>query len=139
MEIREPFLDGQLAAHAMGLNGGQMLRTVNGALRGKEPLRALYDLYPGELPVMIRDRRKIGFDEGAGLKDDGGWQGLFEAAISDTELADGKRQFAGYEIAGKEELFCLRALSKTMDISRVPHLKSRLRMLMPAAQKEAAA
>ncbi len=139
VEIREPFLDGQLAAHAMGLTGGQMLRTVNGALRGKEPLRALYDLYPGELPVMIRDRRKIGFDEGAGLKDDGGWRDLFEAAISDAELADGKRQFADYEIAGKEELFCLRALSKTMDISRVPHLKARLRVWMPAAQKEAAA
>jgi asparagine synthase (glutamine-hydrolysing) len=139
IEIREPFLDGKLAGYAASLGAGALLKSVNGALRGKEPLRALYDLYPGELPVMIRDRRKIGFDEGAGLKDDGGWRELFEQAISDAELAEGKRQFADYEIAGKEELFCLRALSRTMDIARVPHLKSRLRVLMPAASREAAA
>ena len=138
VEVREPFLDGGLASYAAALSAEDLLKSVNGALRGKEPLRALYDLYPGELPVMIRDRRKIGFDEGAGLKDDGGWRDLFEAAISDAELADGKRQFAGYEVAGKEELFYLRSLSKALDISRVPHLKSRLRVLMPQMREVAA-
>jgi asparagine synthase (glutamine-hydrolysing) len=131
LEVREPFLDSALAAYAGSLGVDALLKNVNGALRGKEPLRELYDLYPGELPSMIRDRRKIGFDEGAGLKDDGGWSDMFEAAVSDADLAQGKREFAGYEIASKEELFCLRALAKSMDISRVPHLKSRLRLLMP--------
>jgi asparagine synthase (glutamine-hydrolysing) len=139
IEIREPFLDAQLAAHALGLGAGALLKNVQGTLRGKEPLRALYDLYPAELPTMIRDRRKIGFDEGAGLKDDGSWRDLFESAIPDADLADGQREFAEYEITGKEELFCLRALAKSMDVSRVPHLKNRLRVLMPAARKEAAA
>ena len=134
VEVREPFLDLDLCAHAAGLNGAQLLRATDG--RGKEPLRALYDLYPGELPTMIRDRRKIGFDEGAGLKDD--WRELFEQTVSDVELADGKREFAEFEIGGKEDLFCLRALADTMDISRVPHLKSRLRLLMPQMREAAA-
>jgi asparagine synthase (glutamine-hydrolysing) len=131
LEVREPFLDSALAAYADSMNADELLRNVGGALRGKEPLREIYDLYLGELPVMIRDRRKIGFDEGAGLKDDGGWQSMFEAAVGDAELAEGCREFAEYEIGGKEELFCLRALAKSMDVSRVPHLKSRLRLLMP--------
>jgi asparagine synthase (glutamine-hydrolysing) len=139
VEIREPFLDGALAGYAGSLGVGALLKNVGGTLRGKEPLREIYDLYPGELPSMIRDRRKIGFDEGAGLKDDGGWQDMFEAAMSDAELAEGQRQFAEYEIAGKEELFCLRALAKAMDISRVPHLKSRLRLVMPQIAQTAAA
>ena len=49
-----------------------------------------------------------------------------------------QREFAEYEIAGKEELFCLRALAKVMDISRVPHLKSRLRLVMPQMAEAAA-
>jgi asparagine synthase (glutamine-hydrolysing) len=138
VEVREPFLDSALAAYVNSLGVNALLKNVNGALRGKEPLRELYDLYPGELPSMIRDRRKIGFDEGAGLKDDGGWRDMFEAAVSDAELAQGLREFAEYEIASKEELFCLRALAKTMDISRVPHLKSRLRLLMPQMAEAAA-
>ena len=89
LEVREPFLDARLAAYAGSLGADALVKNVNGTLRGKEPLRQLYDLYPGELPVMIRDRRKIGFDEGAGLKDDGGWREMFEAAVSDAELAQG--------------------------------------------------
>ena len=138
VEVREPFLDAGLAAYADSLGVNALLKNVNGALRGKEPLRELYDLYPGELPTMIRDRRKIGFDEGAGLKDDGGWRDMFEAAVSDTELAQGLREFSEYEITSKEELFCLRALANSMDISRVPHLKSRLRLLMPQMAEAAA-
>jgi len=138
LEVREPFLDSALAAYAGSLGVGALLKNVNSALRGKEPLRELYDLYPGELPSMIRDRRKIGFDEGAGLKDDGGWRDMFEAAVSDADLAQGLREFAEYEIASKEELFCLRALAKSMDVSRVPHLKSRLRLLMPQMAEAAA-
>ncbi len=138
VEVREPFLDSGVAAYAASLGAAALLKSVGGSLRGKEALRQLYDLYPGELPVMIRDRRKIGFDEGAGLKDDGGWRDMFETAISDAELASGLREFAAYEITGKEELFYLRALARTMDISRVPHLKSRLRLLMPQMAEAAA-
>ena len=63
----------------------------------------------------------------------------FMPGFSDAELADGKRQFADYEIAGKEDFFFLRALSRIMDISRVPHLKNRLGILMPAVEKQAVA
>ena len=131
VEIREPFLDSDLAAYAGSLDAGALLKSVGGTLRGKEALRQIYDLYPSELPSMIRDRRKIGFDEGAGLKNDEGWQDMFETALSNSELAEGVREFAQYEISSKEELFCLRALANAMDISRVPHLKSRLRLVVP--------
>ena len=63
--LRELFLDLALVEYACGLDTTLRFRkTVDGLLRGKQPLRALYDLYPGELPTAIRDRRKIQFDEG---------------------------------------------------------------------------
>jgi asparagine synthase (glutamine-hydrolysing) len=135
VEIREPFLDDALAAYAGSLDAGALFKSVGGSLRGKEALREIYDLYPSELPSMIRDRRKIGFDEGAGLKHDGGWQEMFETVVSNAELVSGAREFAEYEINSKEELFCLRVLAKTMDISRVPHLKSRLQLVVPQMAK----
>jgi asparagine synthase (glutamine-hydrolysing) len=132
LEIREPFLDPHLAEYALGLDAASLLKSVDGHPQGKQPLRALYDLYPGELPAAIRDRRKIHFDEGAGIASEGdAWAGLFEDAIGDRELRDGMREYAGFEIATKEELFCLRALARHMDVRRVPHLKSRTRLYVP--------
>lgn len=132
LEIREPFLDPALAEYALGLDAAALLKTVDGYPQGKQPLRALYDLYPGELPTAIRDRRKIHFDEGAGIASEGdAWAGLFDAAVSDRELQDGMREYAAFEIATKEELFCLRALARQMDIHRVSHLKSRTRLYVP--------
>ena len=132
LEIREPFLDLRLVEYACGLDAGALLKTVDGLPRGKQPLRALYDLYPDALPAMIRDRRKIQFDEGAGIASEtDGWSALFEDAVSDAEFQDGKKQFAGFDVATKEELFYLRALSRSMDVSRVSHLKSRTRLYVP--------
>jgi asparagine synthase (glutamine-hydrolysing) len=132
LEVREPFLDLSVVEYALGLDASALLKTVDGLPRGKEPLRALYDLYPDALPAVIRDRRKIHFDEGAGIASEGaGWPALFEEAISDREFEDGKAQFAGFEIATKEEFFYLRALARNLDINRIPHLKSRTRLYVP--------
>jgi asparagine synthase (glutamine-hydrolysing) len=132
LEVREPFLDLSVVEYALGLDASALLKTVDGLPRGKEPLRALYDLYPDALPAVIRDRRKIHFDEGAGIaSESAGWPALFEQAISDRDFADGKAQFAGYEIATKEELFYLRALARSLDVNRIPHLKSRTRLYVP--------
>jgi len=132
LEIREPFLDLALVDYACGLDAGALLKTIDGLPRGKQPLRAIYDLYPDVLPAMIRDRRKIQFDEGAGIaSEEAGWSALFENAVSDAELEDGKKEFAAFEIASKEELFYLRALSHGMDITRASHLKSRTRLYVP--------
>lgn len=132
LEIREPFLDLALVEYACGLDASALLKTVDGLPRGKQPLRAIYDLYPDALPVLIRDRRKIQFDEGAGIaSEEAGWSSLFEDAVTDAQLQDGKKEFAGFDIAGKEELFYLRALSRSMDVTRVSHLKSRTRLYVP--------
>jgi asparagine synthase (glutamine-hydrolysing) len=97
-------------------------------------LRALYDLYPSELPTCIRDRQKMLFHEGAdGEVEETGWLDLFENALSDADFRDGTREFRDFQIASKEELFYLRALAATMDIKRVPHLCGRLRLEMPRA------
>ena len=91
LEVREPFLDLSVVEYALGLDATALLKTVDGLPRGKQPLRALYDLYPDALPAVIRDRRKIQFDEGAGIASEGaGWPALFEEAISDREFEDGK-------------------------------------------------
>ncbi len=132
LEIREPFLDLALVDYACGLDTSALLKNVDGLPRGKQPLRALYDLYPDALPAAIRDRRKIQFDEGAGIASESArWPALFEGAVSDREFEDGKREFAAFEIAKKEELFYLRALARRMDVNRVSHLKSRTRLYAP--------
>ena len=132
LEIREPFLDPKVIEYACGLDATALLKTVDGLPRGKQPLRALYDLYPGELPTLIRDRRKIHFDEGAGIDSEGaGWPALFEDAVSDKEFQDGKREFAAFDIASKEEFFYLRALARAMDVNRVSHLRGRTRLYVP--------
>ena len=116
----------------LGLDTSALLKNVDGLPRGKQPLRALYDLYPNNLPAAIRDRRKIQFDEGAGIDSESArWPALFEGAVSNREFEAGKREFAGFEIAKKEELFYLRALARRMDVNRVSHLKSRTRLYAP--------
>jgi asparagine synthase (glutamine-hydrolysing) len=98
------------------------------------PLRALYDLYPSELPTLIRDRKKLPFHEGAGGDVEGsGWLDLFESALSDSQFHDGQREFAEFQIATKEELFFIRTLAVKMDVKRIPHLRGRLRLDMPRA------
>jgi len=134
VEIREPFLDQSLVAFATALDRSALLGHTVDALAGKAPLRTLYDLYPSQLPTFIRDRRKALFHEGAGASvERSGWLDLFEAALSDADFRDGQRQFADFNIATKEELFCLRTLAARMDVKRVPHLRGRLRLDMPRA------
>ena len=132
LEIREPFLDLALVEHAARLDTTALLRTVDGLPRGKEPLREIYDLYPRRTahanprppqdPVRRRRRHRVGKR---------GLAGLFEEAVSDADFADGKREFAAFEIATKEELYYMRRLSATMDVSRLPHLHGRIRLYVP--------
>ncbi len=134
LEIREPFLDQAVVGYASGLDKLALLEPTGNALVGKAPLRALYDLHPSMLPKHIRDRQKLAFHEGAGSDMDGpDWLDMFEVALSDAELTDGRREFANFSIATKEELFYIRALSAKLDVRRVPHLRGRLRLDMPLA------
>ena len=134
LEIREPFLDQSIVNYASGLNRQDLLEHTGSASVGKAPLRALFDLYPLELPTSIRNRKKMPFHEGAGTDAEGAdWLDLFEAALSDADLRDGQHEFAAFNIADKEELFFMRALASTIDVTRVPHLRSRLRLDMPLA------
>ncbi|HEX4408534.1 MAG TPA: asparagine synthase-related protein [Xanthobacteraceae bacterium] len=134
LEIREPFLDRSVAAYAQSLDRSALIKELNGTPTGKAPLRALYDLYPAKLPASIRDRQKVLFHEGAdGEVEQTGWLDLFEEAISDAEFHDGLKAFSGFQIGNKEELFYVQSLAAAMDISRVPHLRGRLRLEMPRA------
>jgi asparagine synthase (glutamine-hydrolysing) len=135
VETREPFLDAAVIDYALACEASALVeRTLHG-LRGKKPLRDLYGLYPEALPASIRDRKKLPFSEGAGFEtglSDSPCIGLAEAAISDADLAEGQREFEAYNLKTKEELFYLRKLSALMDIERVPHLKGRLHLFLPA-------
>jgi asparagine synthase (glutamine-hydrolysing) len=135
LEIREPFLDQTLVSYGAALDRSDLVkRSGNAAPVGKAPLRALYDLYPAQLPIAIRDREKMLFNEGAGGDvEKSGWLDLFEGAISDADFRDGQRQFAAFGIATKEELFYMRSLAASMDVNRIPHLRGRLRLDMPRA------
>jgi asparagine synthase (glutamine-hydrolysing) len=134
LEIREPFLDQTIVGYASGLDGSALVRQSGGAMVGKIPLRAIYDLYSSELPVAIRDRQKMLFHEGADGDVEGtGWLDLFEAKLSDADLADGQREFSDFGIGTKEELFFMRTLAGKMDVKRIPHLRGRLRLEMPLA------
>ena len=134
LEIREPFLDQSVVAYASGLDRSALLQRKADALVGKAPLRALYDLYPSHLPTSIRDRRKLLFHEGAGADVElTGWLDFFEASVSDADFYEGQREFADFNIATKEELSYMRMLAANLDVSRVPHLRGRLRLDMPRA------
>ncbi|MBS0275408.1 MAG: hypothetical protein JSR55_13720 [Proteobacteria bacterium] len=139
LETREPFLDPGVAAYALNLHRDALVENANGLPRGKKPLRALYDLYPQHLPQTIRDRSKVIFDEGAGLESGAAsvWPDMFEDAITDRDLLDGCREFEAFAIQSREELFCIRALARTMDISRVPHLRARAQIQVPGEVEQA--
>jgi asparagine synthase (glutamine-hydrolysing) len=134
VEARSPFLDLGVAAYALGLSAEALVREPGGGVRGKAPLRALYDLHPGALPRSIRDRAKRPLNEGAGMdqsQTDSDLRRLVEAQISDAEFREGRSLYRAYDLETKEELFYLRALGARMDLSRVPHLKGRLRLEVP--------
>ena len=135
VETREPFLDPAVVNYALNLDASALVREVNGLPTGKMPLRDVYDLYPDELPASIRDRAKVPFGEGAGL-DTGknGWKRRFEEAVSDNEFADGKKEFEGFKVQSKEELYYLRKLAEAIDVSRVPHLRDRAWISFPVQQ-----
>ena len=134
LEIREPFLDQTVVGYASELDESALVKQTGDAPVGKAPLRALYDLYPSELPACIRDRRKMLFHEGAGGDVEGSsWLDLFENALSDDDFHDGQREFSDFAVATKEELFYLRMLAAKMDVKRIPHLRGRLRLDMPRA------
>ena len=137
VEMREPFLDPAVVNYAMNLEAGALVRDLNGLPTGKMPLRDLYDLYPAQLPSSIRDRTKIPFGEGAGLdvsERNSDWKRRFDAAISDADLLDGQREFAGFKLQSKEELYYLRKLAATFDVARVPHLRDRAWISVPVMQ-----
>jgi hypothetical protein len=74
------------------------------------------------------------FHEGVdGDVEGSGWLDLFEAALSDADLGDGRREFVDFKIDTKEELFYMRTLAAKMDVNRIPHLRGRLRLDMPRA------
>ncbi|MGH6870608.1 MAG: asparagine synthetase B family protein [Rhizomicrobium sp.] len=123
LEAREPFLDPAIAAYALNLRGSAL---VDG--QGKKPLRALYDLYPDELPAIIRDRRKVPFGEDL---DEAFWSTFFESTLTEQDFRDGQREFALFAPQTREEVYCLRTLSRTMDIFRVPHLRGRPQLSLP--------
>jgi len=140
LEIREPYLDQTVVGHAYGFDGSALVKQTGAGPVGKTPLRAVYDLYPGELPMAIRDRQKMLFHEGAGADAEGsGWRDLFEAAISDADFRDQRREYTEFAIASKEELFFVRTLAANMDVKRVPHLRGRLRLDVPHASAARAA
>jgi asparagine synthase (glutamine-hydrolysing) len=129
------FLDPSVAGYALALDVRTLIGGPPGALKGKAALRDLCDLAPSELPRMIRDRAKIPFGEGAGLNPGGthsSWNARFESATSDRAFRDGQREFSAFDVASREELFYLRRLSQTMDVFRVPHLRDRVRVTVPA-------
>jgi asparagine synthase (glutamine-hydrolysing) len=134
LEIREPILDQSVVGYASKLDKSALVKQTGDVPVGKALLRTLYDLYPSELPTLIRDRRKMPFHEGAGGNVEGtGWLDLFEAALSDASFDDGQREFSDFKIATKEELFYIRILAAKLDVRRVPHLRDRLRLDMPFA------
>jgi asparagine synthase (glutamine-hydrolysing) len=140
IETREPFLDPSVAGYALNLDAPSLVGTIGGAPLGKAALRRLYDLYPEQLPQLIRDRQKLPFDEGTGLDVSAAgspWTTRFDALISDAALEDGMREFSLFDIRTKEELFYLRKLSQKMDVFRVPHLRDRVRITAPLQASEA--
>jgi asparagine synthase (glutamine-hydrolysing) len=127
IEMREPFLDRSVVTYARQLDRSALLDVKDGHLVGKAALRAIYDLHPDRLPSVIRDRKKLLFDEGAGGASV--WPDVFESTMSDADFLDGQREFAGYGLETKEELFLLRTLASSMAVDRVPHLRRRLHLV----------
>jgi asparagine synthase (glutamine-hydrolysing) len=134
LETREPFLDPSVVNFALNADPSALVGNVGGNMVGKKILREIYDLYPDELPALIRDRTKVPFGEGAGLDatpEGSSWKARFNDAIGDRDFHDGKKEFAAFGVQTREELFYIRKLAKAMDISRVPHLRSRASIAFP--------
>jgi asparagine synthase (glutamine-hydrolysing) len=137
LEAREPFLDAGVVDYALGLSAQDHVRHVNGQAQGKAALRSLYDLYPGQLPLDIRDRCKLPLNEGAGLDaapNDSPWISFADEIVSDAALLDGKARYPAFDLRTKEELLYLDRLAMTLDVSRVPHLTSRTRLHFPTVK-----
>jgi asparagine synthase (glutamine-hydrolysing) len=135
VEAREPFLDPSIIAYALTLHGSELVDSVGGAPRGKAPLRELWSLYPDELPVAIRDRRKTAMNEGTGFDQSptrSPWISFAEDTVSDDDFADGQARYAAFDLRSKEELLYLDKLAESMDVWRVPHLRARTRLIFPA-------
>ena len=135
LELREPFLDPAVATYALGLAGDQLWsRAADGSIRGKRPLRTLYDLYPDALPASIRDRRKIPLNEGSGFdqsEEVSPWAAFARETVSDREFSDGQRRFAPYDLRDKEDYLYLDRLARVLDVDRVPHLAQRSLIRIP--------
>lgn len=134
VEIREPFLDSGLTDYALGLGAPDLLRRTDGAWVGKKALRDLYDLYPDALPPIIRDRRKVPMNEGAGFdtKAMGHWERFAEETLSEQAFQEISSRFKAFGVTTREEALYLNRLSLSMDVDRVPHLKSRPYIWTPA-------
>ena len=137
VETREPFLDPSIVSYALNADPVALVRNVGGQFVGKHILREIYDLYPDQLPALIRDRTKVPFGEGAGLDatpENSFWRTRFNDAISERDLQDGKNEFAAFGIQTREELYYIRKLAASMDISRVPHLRARASISFPVGK-----
>ncbi len=131
LEAREPFLDPEVVNHALNLEGRALLGPSG---TGKAPLRALFDLYPDVLPISIRDRVKIPLNEGTGFdvsQAEGPWARHADQVLSDRDFIGGRRRFRAFDLRSKEELLYLTMLAERIEVERVPHLKSRLRLSIP--------
>jgi asparagine synthase (glutamine-hydrolysing) len=134
LETREPFLDPSVVNFALNVDPSALVANIGGAIVGKKILRDIYSLYPDELPALIRDRTKVPFGEGAGLDatpESSSWKARFNDAISEQDLLDGRKEFAAFGAQTREELFYIRKLAQSMDISRVPHLRVRASISFP--------
>ena len=56
---------------------------------------------------------------------------FFEETISDAEYKYGRHIYRDYKLESKEEYCYINKLAQFMNISRVPHLKSRLDLAVP--------
>lgn len=136
VEVREPFLDPSVIRHALGLPASALVQTIDGAPRGKAPLRGLWDLHGDALPAALRDRRKTPMHIGAGLdasQKRSPWIEFAEQSLSDRQFAESRRRFPLFDLRSKEEALYLERLAATLDVSRVPHLTARPRLTMPHA------
>lgn len=134
LETREPFLDPSIVNFALNADPSALVSDVDGRTVGKRVLREIYDLYPDELPALIRNRTKVPFGEGAGLDatpESSSWKLRFKDAISERDFQDGKKEFAAFGVQTREELFYIRKLAQAMDIGRVPHLRGRASISFP--------
>lgn len=138
VEAREPLLDPRLATFALGASSAELVGGSGGKPVGKSPLRGLWELYADRLPAAIGARTKVAMQVGSGLDKSqkaSPWIDYAENSIDDREFKEGRREFAAFGLSTKEEYFYLRTLSRTFDVSRVPHLTDRPFLRFPALQR----